>query len=323
MPPLLEVERLTTRFPTPKGVVSAVTDVSFRLDPGKILVLVGESGSGKTTVGLSMLNLVPRPGRIEAGRIRLEGRDLLTLSERELRHIRGSEVSMIFQDPVSGLNPVLTIGQQIEEIITSHTDVSKKAARQQAIDVLAGLGIARPEQIVKQYPFHLSGGMAQRVMIGIATALGPKVLIADEPTSALDVTVQAAILQELRRLSDNGTAVVLITHDLGVAAQLADDVAVMYGGRIVEYGDVDTVFGKPRHPYTWALLATRPRADFTRERLPVIPGQPPDLIDAPDQCPFLGRCPKALSVCRTGPMPSDEEVEPAHRVACYNHMLVA
>lgn len=321
MSPLLEVEHLTTRFATPKGLVHAITDVSFGLEGGRILAILGESGSGKTTIGLSMLGLLPNAGRVEGGAIRLAGRDLLSLPERDLRAVRGREISMIFQDPVSGLNPVLTIGQQIEEIVTSHAAISKRDARARAIDVLRSLGIARPEQVAKQYPFHLSGGMAQRVMIGIATALGPKVLIADEPTSALDVTVQAAILEELRRLRDNGTAILLITHDLGIVAQLADEVAVMYGGRIVEAGDVGTIFARPRHPYTWALLATRPRTDQLRERLPVIPGQPPDMTDAPDLCPFLPRCPKALSVCRTEPMPGEEQVDPGHRVACYNHML--
>ena len=320
MPALLEVDGLTAQFNSTDGIVRAATNVNFMLQPGRVLSLLGESGSGKTTVALSILNLLPHPGRIVGGEVRFEGRNLLTLAERELRRLRGSDISMIFQDPVSGLNPVLTIGQQIEEIITSHTDIGKKEAHRRAIEVLHTMGIAGPERVAKQYPFHLSGGMCQRVMIGIATALGPKVLIADEPTSALDVTVQAAILDELRRLRDRGTAILLITHDLGVVAQMANEVGVMYGGHIVEYGDVDAIFRRPRHPYTAALMATRPRVDEPRERLAVIPGTPPALVDQPDECPFLGRCPKALSRCRLEPMPPMEEVEPGHWLACYNPM---
>ncbi len=318
---LLEVDRLTAQFASLDGVVHAATNVTFELHAGRVVALLGESGSGKTTVALSILNLLPHPGRIVDGVVRLQGRDLLALPERDMRELRGGEISMIFQDPMSGLNPVLTIGQQIEEIVTSHTNLSKKEARRRAIEVLHDMGFAGPERVAKQYPFHLSGGMAQRVMIGIATALSPKVVIADEPTSALDVTVQAAILDELRRLRDRGTAILLITHDLGVVAQMADEVGVMYGGRIVEYGDVDAIFQQPRHPYTWALMATRPRVDVARDRLPVIPGAPPTLVDQPDECPFLSRCPKALSRCRLEPMPEMEQIEPGHMLACYNPML--
>ncbi len=320
MAALLEVDGLSARFATPEGTVHAVSDVSLVLRSGRVLALLGESGSGKSTVALSILNLLPHPGEIVSGQVRLEGRDVLSLSERDQRSLRGSQISMIFQDPVSGLNPVLTVGQQIEEALRAH-NVGKLEARRRAIDMLRTVGIAGPERVASQYPFELSGGMCQRVMIGIATALEPKVLIADEPTSALDVTVQAAILDELKRLRDLGTAILLITHDFGVVAQIADEVALMYGGRIVEHGDVGVVLPRPKHPYTWALMATRPRMDAPYRRLPVIPGSSPALIDQPDECPFLARCPKALSRCRIEPMPPEEEIETGHWVACYNQML--
>lgn len=322
--PILQVQGLRAEFVTPDGIVRAVNDVSFSLAPGRTLVLTGESGSGKSTVALAVMGLLPSPGgRVTAGNIFLKGRDLLTLAPDEMRLLRGKEISIVFQDPSSSLNPVLSVGQQVEEIITNHLDVSRREARRQAIDVLRRIGLPDPAEVVKRYPFQLSGGMAQRVMIAIATALLPDVLILDEPTSALDVTVQAAILEDLRGLQrEHGTSIVLITHDLGVVAQMADDVAVMYAGSVVEYATALAVFSRPRHPYTWSLLASRPRWDKERTevgRLMAIRGAPPSLIDLPDECSFLGRCPKATSVCRIEPMPPLAPIEgDGHLIACYN-----
>lgn len=322
---ILQVQDLRAEFVTPDGVVKAVNDVSFTLRRGETLVLTGESGSGKSTVGLAILNLLPHPGRIASGRVLFNGTDLLALLPDDMRRIRGKEIAMVFQDPSTGLNPVLTVGQQVEEIITTHLELSKRESKKRAVEVLAEIGLPDPQEVVKRYPFQLSGGMAQRVMIAIGTALKPDIVILDEPTSALDVTVQAAILEDLKTLQrQNGTSIILITHDLGVAAQMADDVAVMYAGYIAEHADVHTLFERPRHPYTSSLLGSRPRWD--REdgaRLVAIKGAPPSLIDLPEQCPFLPRCPKATSVCRTEPMPPLEEVETGvtgHLAACYNPM---
>lgn len=294
--------------------------MSLSLRRGTTLALTGESGAGKTTVGLAVLDLLPYPGRITDGHILFQGRDVLGLSAEEIRRLRGREIAIVFQDPASGLNPVLPVGEQVEEIITAHHSVSKREARARSLDVLEGMGLPEPQDVAQQYPFHLSGGMAQRVMIAIATALNPAVLIADEPTSALDVTVQAAILEDLRRLQErNGTSILLISHDLGVVAQMADEVAVMYAGSVVEQGDVRTVFERPRHPYTWGLLGSRPRWDRDRRSpLPVIRGAPPNLAELSQECPYLPRCPKAASVCRIEPAPPLSELEPAHLAACYN-----
>jgi oligopeptide/dipeptide ABC transporter ATP-binding protein len=323
--PILCIEGLCVQFDTPDGAVKAARDVSLSLRRGTTLAITGESGAGKTSVGLAVLNLLPYPGRITAGHIRLDGRDVLSLPPEELRRIRGSEIAMIFQDAATGLNPVLPVGEQVEEIITAHLPVSKREARRRSIDVLAEVGLPEPDQVARRYPFHLSGGMAQRVMIAIATALNPKVLIADEPTSALDVTVQAAILEDLRRLQQrSGTSVLLITHDLGVVAQMADEVAVMYAGSIVERGDARAVFHKPRHPYTWAVLNSRPRWDQDKTKpLPAIRGTPPDLSKLADGCPYLGRCTKATGLCRSEPEPALTETGPGHAVACYNPIYAA
>lgn len=317
--PVLTIEDLSCRFQTKEGPVKALNGVSLALSPGRILAVVGESGSGKTTLALSILRLLPFPGQITSGSIRFEDRDVLAMSEDELRRLRGRAISMIFQDPVSGLNPVLPIGKQVEEILASHLDVPKRERRQRAIELLRQVGLPEPERVATQYPFHLSGGMCQRVMIAMATALNPRVVIADEPTSALDVTVQAQILAELDGLRrERGTAILLITHDLGVVAQMADDVAVMYAGSVVEAGDVRTIFQRPRHPYTWALLSTLPRVDEVGAHLRAIPGSPPSLLNLEDECPFLPRCSKALSRCRQEPMPPLELIAPQQRVACYN-----
>jgi peptide/nickel transport system ATP-binding protein len=323
--PILRIDHLSSEYATQDGVVKAVNSVSLDLQEGGTLVITGESGSGKTTVALCVLNLLPHAGHITSGSVSFDGRDLLALTSEELRRVRGRDVAMVFQDPATGLNPVLPVGQQVQEIITTHLDVPKKEAKRRTIEVLAQMGLPEPEQVATRYPFQLSGGMAQRVMIAIATALNPKVLILDEPTSALDVTVQAAILEDLRRLqSQYGTSILLITHDLGVVAQMADAVAVMYAGSVVEYADAHTLFAGPRHPYTWSLLASRPRWDREGDGpLPSIKGTPPSLVDLPDECPFLPRCPKATSVCRSEPNPRLDELEEGHFAACYNPIYQA
>lgn len=318
--PILRIEGLSAQFDTPEGAVKAVKDVSFSLRRGTTLALTGESGAGKTSVGMALLNLLPYPGRITAGRVYLNDTDILTLPPEEVRQLRGRDIAMVFQDPATGLNPVLSVGTQVEEIITAHLPVSKREARERSLEVLAQIGFPNPQEVARSYPFHLSGGMAQRVMIAIATALNPKVLIADEPTSALDVTIQAAILDDLRQLQQRfGTSILLISHDLGVVAQMADEVAVMYAGSVVEFGDTRAVFQRPRHPYTWALLGSRPRWDQDQVRpLPAIRGAAPNLAELPEECPYLPRCPKATNVCRTEPAPTLTVLEPDHSAACYN-----
>jgi oligopeptide/dipeptide ABC transporter ATP-binding protein len=317
---ILRVDDLRVEFVTPDGIVRAVNGVSFSLAPGRTLALTGESGSGKSSIGLSILGLLPHPGRVVSGRIVFKGRDLLGVTADEMRGVRGKEIGIVFQDPATGLNPVLSVGQQVEEIITNHLDVSRREAQDRSLEVLAEMGLPEPPTIARRYPFELSGGMAQRVMIAIGTALKPDLLVLDEPTSALDVTVQAAILEDLRSIqAQHGTSILLITHDLGVVAQMADDVAVMYAGHLAEYADVVTVFKAPRHPYTWSLLASRPRPDREGNgRLSAIRGTPPSLIDLPDECPFLPRCPKATNTCRSEPAPQLQAVAPGHLAACYN-----
>ncbi len=316
---ILRIEELRAHYLDVQKTVKAVDGVDLSLRRGTTLTLTGESGCGKTTLGLAVLNLVPYPGRIISGRVLFDGRDLLSLGKEEMRRVRGRDISMIFQDPVSGLNPVLSIGEQVEEIITNHLSVSRKEARAMTLEALQRMGLAEPRRVAQQYPFHLSGGMCQRVMIAIATVLNPKVVIADEPTAALDVTIQAAILDELAALKrDRGVSIMLITHDLGVVAQMADEVAVMYAGRIVERGSAADVFRRPLHPYTWALLSTLPRLDGSKRPLPAIKGAPPDLAELSEECAFLPRCPKAVSVCRTGPAPPLKEIAPQHWAACFN-----
>jgi peptide/nickel transport system ATP-binding protein/oligopeptide transport system ATP-binding protein len=318
--PILKIEDLSAEFTTPEGVVKAVNNVSLGLEEGGTLVLTGESGCGKTSVALCILRLLPNAGNITSGRVIFDGRELLNLANEELRQVRGRDIAMVFQDPATGLNPVLSVGQQVQEIITTHLDLPRREAKRRAVEVLAQMGLPDPDQVFTRYPFQLSGGMAQRVMIAIATALNPRVLILDEPTSALDVTVQAAILEDLRQLQSRyGTSILLITHDLGVVAQMADAVAVMYAGSVVEYADAHTVFARSRHPYTWSLLSSRPRWDREGDGpLPAIKGTPPSLIDLPGECPFLPRCPKATNVCRSEPAPGLEEGQAGHYFACYN-----
>jgi len=318
--PILRISGLSVEFRTPDGVVKAANAVDLSLHAGRTLALTGESGSGKSTVALAVLRLLPHPGAATAGKVMFAGRDLLTLSNEELRRVRGREIAMVFQDPSSGLNPVLSVGQQVEEAITTHMEVSRKEAKRRTIEVLAEMGLPEPAQIASRYLYQLSGGMAQRVMIAIATALTPKVLILDEPTSALDVTVQAAILEDLIQLRRRlNTAILLITHDFGVAAKMADEVAVMYAGSIVEHASAAALFERPRHPYAWSLLNSRPRWDReSGTRLTSIRGAPPSLMDLPDECAFLPRCPKATNLCRNEPSPPLVEIETQHLAACYN-----
>jgi oligopeptide/dipeptide ABC transporter ATP-binding protein len=319
MDPVLRISALRAYYRDQNRTVKAVDGVDLDISPGKVLSIVGESGCGKTTLALSILKLLPGNGYIAGGRVDFEDDDLLSLDGEALRTIRGRRIAMIFQDPVSGLNPVLPIGQQVAEIIHTHLDVPKKEAQTMTVAALRAQGLAQPVRIAESYPFNLSGGMCQRVMIAMATVLKPALIIADEPTSALDVTMQAAILQELDDLRERtGMAILLITHDLGVVANIADEVAVMYAGRIVEQGSTHAVFRRPQHPYTAALLAARPRLDDPGRRLVSIKGAPPDLAMLSAECAYLPRCAKAVNVCRTDPWPPLRELQPAHAAACYN-----
>jgi oligopeptide/dipeptide ABC transporter ATP-binding protein len=318
--PIVSVRDLTIRYRTRESALYATEGVSFDLRAGEILTLVGESGSGKSTAGMSILRLLPGEADVLSGTVMFEGRDLLSLDERQLRPVRGRRIAMIFQDPVAGLNPVIDVGSQVAEMLTSHLDINKKDAKKRAVEILRDVGLSDPERIAKSYPFQLSGGMCQRVMIGIATALDPDVIIADEPTSALDVTIQAQILHQLAQLRDQrGTAILLITHDFGVVAQMADRVAVMYAGRVVETGDVRDMLKSPLHPYTHALLATLPRVDGAHDHLRQIPGHPPEMLEPAERCPFIPRCSKVMNACRHERPPELlQPAEASHQVACYN-----
>ncbi len=298
--PLLSIRHLCTEFATDDGSLRAVDDVSFDLPPGGALGLVGESGCGKSVTSLSVLRLIQPPGRIVSGEIRFEGRDLLALSEREMRKVRGARIGMIFQEPMSSLNPVYTVGDQIAEVLTLHRDLSRRAAWARAVELLALVGIPSPGERASAYPHQLSGGMRQRVMIAMALACEPKLLIADEPTTALDVTIQAQIIELLRDLRARlGMAVLLITHDLGLVAEFAEDVVVMYAGRVVERAPVSELFADPRHPYTQGLLRSVPSYgdNLGARRLPTIPGMVPDLRKLPTGCRFRDRCDKAFVLC--------------------------
>ena len=298
---ILRVEGLQTQFRTAQGIVKAVDGISFELRRGRTLGIVGESGSGKSVTNLSMLRLVQTPpGKITGGRVLYDGRDLLALEEEGIRAYRGRNIAMIFQDPLTSLNPVLRIWLQIAEAIELHHGLKRAEAKLKAIEMLRAIGIPDPERRANDYPHQFSGGMRQRVMIAMALSCNPDILIADEPTTALDVTIQAQILDLIRSLSrESGTAVIMITHDLGVVAGMCEEVCVMYAGRIVERALVDDLFYEPLHPYTRGLLDSIPRVDRGgSERLYSIPGAPPDLVNLPDACPFHPRCAKAMDVCR-------------------------
>ena len=330
---LLEVRNLCVSFDTKQGVVRAVRDVSFHVDRGEILGFVGESGSGKSVSVMSCLGLIAKNGRVERGSIRFEDRELSpagkeTRAERQrheamLRGIRGNEISMIFQDPMTYMNPVLTIGTQVTEGITAHAKCSKREAWQRGIELLKLVGIPSPEKRMKQYPYEFSGGMRQRIIIAAALACNPKLLIADEPTTALDVTVQAQILELIRkRARQDGTSVIMITHDLGVVASLCDRIAILYGGKVVEAGTTDEIFYETKHPYTKGLLNSisrrraQPDGTFARGVLTSIPGTPPDLIRINSGCPFASRCAEAMKICRDYP-PATTQFSPTHSAACW------
>ncbi|MDP1804023.1 MAG: ABC transporter ATP-binding protein [Acidimicrobiales bacterium] len=320
--PLLSIEDLRVHFHTDAGVVKAVDGISWSVTPGETLGIVGESGSGKSVSALAVMGLVPvPPARYESGRILFKGRDLIAAGEKERRAIRGKEISMIFQDPLTALNPVFRVGHQIAEVIQAHDKkVGRIAARAKAVELLAEVGIPNPKQRAREYPHQFSGGMRQRAMIAMALALDPLVLLADEPTTALDVTVQAQIMELLIRLqAERGTAIVLITHDLGLVAGHADRVLVMYAGRVCELADVESVFYTPAHPYTQGLLGSLPRLDSrANERLARIVGHPPSLLAMPPGCAFHPRCPHALvpGVCRDV-RPELEPVGDGHEAACH------
>jgi oligopeptide transport system ATP-binding protein len=317
---LLEVKNLSTHFFTPDGTVRAVDDVSFELGYGETLGLVGESGCGKSVTALSLTRLVPNPpGKIVSGSVVFDGVDLLKLSDDGMRKLRGKEIGFIFQDPLTSLNPTLTIGYQIAEAIRQHMGLSKKAAYDRVVELLGKVGIPRARDRLGDYPHQFSGGMRQRVMIAIALSCDPKLILADEPTTALDVTIQAQILELISVLSDEfGTAVLLITHDLGIAAGMCDRVNVMYAGRIVETGSVDVIFERPRMPYAWGLLDSLPRLDDVRgDRLRTIEGLPPLLINVPDACRFNPRCNFARDTCRDHEPELTQREEPGHFARCW------
>lgn len=321
--PLLSVRNLVTVFETPEGTVEAVRGVSYDVRPGEIVGVVGESGSGKSVTAMSLVGLVEKPaGRVVSGEVLFDGENLLEASPRRLRQLRGSEIGFIFQDPMTSLNPVLRVGTQVVEAIRLHDrSISKHDATQRAMDVLELVGIPNPQERIRQYPFQYSGGMVQRVMIAMAIVNEPRLLIADEPTTALDMTIQAQILDVLRAAQrETGAATILITHDLGLVAEMCDRVVVMYAGRVAETGTVDEIFRRPRHPYTVGLMASLPRLDGRADRLVPIPGQPPDLMHAPSGCAFRPRCTleRGRERCEVV-TPQLVPVGPTHASACHFH----
>jgi len=320
VPPLLDVRALNTEFRTGGRPVRAVADVSYTVDPGETVAIVGESGSGKSAGAMSILRLIPDPpGRITGGQVLFAGRDLMRASDEEMRRVRGGDIGMVFQEPMTSLNPVLTIGRQITEAIQQHRSADRASAEKRALELLGLVGIADAQRRLKQYPHQFSGGMRQRVMIAIALACNPKLIIADEPTTALDVTIQAQILELMRELTRRfNVALVIITHNLGVVARYASRVNVMYAGRIVESGMAEAVYHRPRHPYTVALLRSVPRLDRPRQaRLDPIEGQPPDLTRLDAGCAFRPRCRFAVDACARARPPLDQTEEAGHLAACF------
>ncbi|RCX14924.1 oligopeptide/dipeptide ABC transporter ATP-binding protein [Fontibacillus phaseoli] len=318
MSTLLEIDQLNTYFHTEEGTIKAVDDVSLRVLQGETVCIVGESGCGKSVTALSVMGLLQGTTGIEiGGKIHFEGEDLLSMDRHHLRAIRGNEIAMIFQEPMSSLNPVLTIGEQMMEPLVEHLKISKKEARKRAIELIEQVGISRPEQIAKSYPHELSGGMLQRVMIAIAISCNPKLLIADEPTTALDVTIQAQILDTMRQIkAESGMSILLITHDLGVVAEMADYVIVMYAGKIVEQGEVTALFESPKHPYTQGLLKSKPVLGQRQDSLYSIPGQVPNLLDLQPSCYFYERCEHCMEICRSKE-PRLDKIESSQSVACW------
>jgi peptide/nickel transport system ATP-binding protein len=316
---LLEVNDLKTHFRTDDGIVKAVDGVSFKVEKGQTFGIVGESGSGKSVTCLTIMGLNPKASTLTSGEAVWKGKDLLRMSSRQLRSIRGDEIAMIFQDPMTSLNPVKNIGAQLIEAILLHRDVSKKAARARAVELLKAVGIPRADRRIDDYPHQFSGGMRQRVMIAMSLINDPDLLIADEPTTALDVTTQAQIINLMLKLQkDFGSAIIIITHDLGVIAEAADDVVVMYAAQVVERAPVTNLFNRPHHPYTWGLLGSLPRLDADVERLTQIQGQPPSLLNPPRGCRFHPRCPYVMEVCKTDPPPlAPISTDPGHLQRCH------
>lgn len=315
---LLEVKNLVTNFYTDDGIASAVDDVSFEIEKGETLGLVGESGCGKSVSALSIMKLIPEPaGKIESGKIIFDDKNLLELSEKEMQGIRGNRISMIFQEPMTSLNPVYTCGNQIDEILICHKKLSRKEAKERTIEMLNKVGIPAPEQRYNEYPHQLSGGMRQRVMIAIALACSPELLIADEPTTALDVTVQSQILELIKKLQEeSGMGVIMITHDFGVIAEVSDRVAVMYASKIVEYGNVEEIFYDTKHPYTKALLKSIPKINSKEHKLQIIEGTVPSSLNYPKGCHFCTRCPLADEKCNEE-QPPFVKISGTHRAACF------
>ncbi|MGN0307584.1 MAG: ABC transporter ATP-binding protein [Lachnospiraceae bacterium] len=315
---LVDIKNERLSFFTPAGEVKALNDVSIRLKEGEVLGIVGESGSGKSVTAYSLMGLTAYPGKLIGGTLEFNGHHIETMTEKEMRAIRGNEISIIFQDPMTSLNPVYTIGNQIEEVILLHTDKNKKQAKARARQLLELVGINEPDKRLKQYPHELSGGMRQRVMIAIALACEPKLLIADEPTTALDVTIQAQILELMMELKNKlGMAIIMITHDLGVVASMCEKIAVMYAGKIVEYGTTDDIFYHPRHQYTKGLIRSIPRLDTTKhEKLVPIEGTPVDMLNPPAGCPFAPRCEACMKICLSQ-MPTVTRFEGCHYTQCW------
>lgn len=316
---LIEFKNLKTYFFTEGGTVKAVNDVSFKVKKGEVVCVVGESGCGKSVTAMSLMRLVESPGKIVEGEILYEGKDLLTLSTNEMRGIRGNEISMIFQEPMTSLNPVFTVGNQIMESVILHNRADKKAAKARAIEMIELVGISDPERVFNRYPHELSGGMRQRIMIAMALSCDPRLLIADEPTTALDVTIQAQILDLMINIKEKlNTAIMLITHDLGVVAEMADYVVVMYAGKVIEEGPVDVIFKNPTHPYTIGLLKSKPVLNNKVDRLYSIPGQVPSPIGMEDSCYFSERCEHCFSRCKVE-IPLLKYTEDNHKVACFKY----
>ncbi len=315
--PLLEIEDVRTHFHTEKGLVKAVDGVSFTVHQGETVCIVGESGCGKSVTALSIMDLISGAGSV-SGSMKLAGTELRTLSKGDMRRIRGNEMAMIFQEPMSSLNPVLSIGEQLVETILNHTTLSKKEAKAKALDLIELVGIGRGEHILKSYPHQMSGGMLQRIMIAIALSCNPKMLIADEPTTALDVTIQAQILDLLQTLKEEQQmSMLLITHDLGVVAEVADYVVVMYAGKVIEKGKVEDIFESPKHPYTKGLLQAKPILGSRKHKLYTIPGQVPQLLDLPESCYFADRCEHCMDICTSKAPTLTEEGQKQHEVACW------
>ncbi len=313
---LLQVRNLCTYFYTEAGAVKAVNDVSFKVGKGQTVGVVGESGCGKSVMAMSIMRLIQNPGKIVSGQVLYKGQNLTGLTDRQIRGINGDRLSMIFQEPMTSLNPVFTVGNQIAEVLLLHRNMTKRQARARTVELIKTVGIPRAEGVFDSYPHELSGGMRQRIMIAMALACEPELLIADEPTTALDVTIQAQILELLREIKNQyGMSIILITHDLGVIAEMADYVIVMYAGKVVERGGVKDVFMNPSHPYTCGLLKSKPQLDLETEHLYTIPGQVPGLIELPDACHFYDRCEKRGNNCKKG-YPEESLIEGSHFAAC-------